>query len=131
MQDVPKIFRITIQVADIREGAAFYSELLGIEGRSVRGARHYFDCGTVILVILAPDGGAQPNPDDIYFSVANLEAVYARAKKLGRVAEGLVHGEPAGEILVRPWGERSFYAADPCGNELCFVDAGTVFTGVR
>jgi len=30
---------------------------------------------------------------------------------------------------VRPWGERSFYAHDPFGNPLCFVDATTIFTG--
>jgi hypothetical protein len=40
-----------------------------------------------------------------------------------------VHGTPAGEIVKRPWGERSFYAIDPTGNKLCFVDAATLFTG--
>jgi predicted enzyme related to lactoylglutathione lyase len=132
VQDVPKIFRITIQVADIDEAATFYSQLLGIEGRPIRGGRHYFDCGAVILALLAPGGaGAQSNPDDIYFSVTNLEAVYIRAKKLGCLAKREVHDEAAGGIVVRPWGERSFYAIDPYGNELCFVEAGTVFTGAR
>ena len=32
-------------------------------------------------------------------------------------------------MIVRPWGERSFYAFDPFGNGLCFVDETTVFTG--
>jgi hypothetical protein len=40
-----------------------------------------------------------------------------------------VHGEPAGAICKRPWGERSSYAVDPFGNPLCFVDRATVFTG--
>jgi hypothetical protein len=42
---------------------------------------------------------------------------------------GQTHDESAGEILTRPWGERSFYAEDPYGNLLCFVDERTVFTG--
>jgi hypothetical protein len=39
-----------------------------------------------------------------------------------------VHGEPAGEVKKRPWGERSFYVTDPWGNELCFVEDGTLYT---
>lgn len=41
--------------------------------------------------------------------------------------------QPNGTILrpiqTQPWGERSFYCADPFGNKLCFVDEKTVFTG--
>jgi hypothetical protein len=40
-----------------------------------------------------------------------------------------VHGEPGGEISVRPWGERSFYVDDPWGNSLCFVESGTGYPG--
>jgi hypothetical protein len=36
---------------------------------------------------------------------------------------------PGGGIVVRPWGERSFYAEDPWKNPLCFVEEGTVNTG--
>ena len=43
--------------------------------------------------------------------------------------DGRAHGESGGDIVVRPWGERSFYAADPFGNGLCFVDEKTLFTG--
>jgi hypothetical protein len=32
-------------------------------------------------------------------------------------------------MVVRPWGERSFYVKDPWGNGLCFVDEKTLFTG--
>jgi hypothetical protein len=28
-----------------------------------------------------------------------------------------------------PWGERSFYAEDPWGNPLCFVEEGTFYRG--
>ena len=41
----------------------------------------------------------------------------------------MVHGVPGGDINVKPWGERSFYANDPWGNPLCFVEAGTVYSG--
>jgi hypothetical protein len=39
-----------------------------------------------------------------------------------------VHGEPAGDIVTRHWGERCFYAVDPFGNGLCFSDERTLFT---
>jgi hypothetical protein len=52
-----------------------------------------------------------------------------RAAQLGCLDEGKVHGAPAGQPVVRPWGERSFYAADPWRNPLCFVEAGTAYTG--
>jgi len=48
--------------------------------------------------------------------------------------EGLLHEDPSspmGALVVRPWGERSFYARDPAGNALCFVDASTCFTGTE
>jgi len=132
MPESPQIFRVTVQVTDIMAAARFYSSLLGIEGRSIRGARYYFDCGPVILALVdLGDGSARPNPDDLYFSVTDLEAAHARASRLGCLAQGLVHGAAAGSIVVRPWGERSFYAVDPYGNELCFVETKTVFTGVR
>jgi catechol 2,3-dioxygenase-like lactoylglutathione lyase family enzyme len=119
-------------VTSIEAAARFYSSLLGIEGRSIRGARYYFDCGPVILALVGPgEGSARPNSDDLYFSVRDLAAVHARATRLECLAQGEVHGAAAGSIVVRPWGERSFYVVDPDGNELCFVEVGTVFTGRR
>ena len=38
-------------------------------------------------------------------------------------------GAPMGAVATRPWGERSFYARDPFGNGICFVDRESVFTG--
>lgn len=32
-------------------------------------------------------------------------------------------------IETQPWGERCFYAKDPFGNPICFVDERTVFLG--
>jgi len=95
----------------------------------VSKGRHYFDCGGVILACFDPraDGDgvdAVANPDHVYFAVANLEAVFERAR-------GLACREIEDQIAVRPWGERSFHAKDPFGNPICFVDEGTVFTGLR
>ncbi|MFN0009359.1 MAG: VOC family protein [Planctomycetota bacterium] len=132
MTDVPKLYRVILQVSDLDRAEEFYAKLLGAKGRRVHGSRHYFDCGPVILALVDPrnDGEkARPNPDHVYFSVKDLETVHARAKRLGCLSKDDVHGEPAGEMVERPWGERSFYARDPFGNPLCFVDEKTLFTG--
>ncbi len=132
MASTPALYRVILQVSDLDRAAAFYAELLGDPGRRIRGSRHYIDCGTVILALLDPtaDGEpARPNADYIYFSVEDLEAVHKRAVALDCLASEEVHGKPAGEIVTRPWGERSFYTTDPFGNGLCFVDERTLFTG--
>lgn len=126
-ENIPKIFRIILPVSDLARAMTFYSALLGVEGRHVGGGRVYFDCGAVILAFLESD--QPPNAEYVYFAVADLEEVYARAKELNSLADGEIHGAPAGEIVVRPWRERSFYARDPFGNGLCFVDENTLFTG--
>ena len=126
-----RLFRIVLQVEGLERSAAFYGTLLGDPGRSVGGGRHYFDCGGVILALLDPGEGRKPLPDHVYFAVDDLEACHARAQAAGALAAWDVHGAPAGEIVRRPWGERSFYAVDPSGNRLCFVDETTLFTGPR
>jgi catechol 2,3-dioxygenase-like lactoylglutathione lyase family enzyme len=133
----PRLFRVIVPVADIERGAAFYTELLGIQGQRVSGGRHYFDCGGVILALLSPQGDgdageARPLPDHVYFAVADLEACHARAAALDCLSSEVGDGGLAmGEIQVRPWGERSFYVHDPLGTPLCFVDETTLFTGRR
>jgi predicted enzyme related to lactoylglutathione lyase len=128
-----KLFRIILQVDDLDKAAAFYAKLLDDPGRRIpRASRHYIDCGPVILALVDVKAGgeeAKPLPDYIYFAVGNLEKVYARANELGCLSSADVHGASAGEMVVRPWGERSFYVADPWGNGLCFVDENTLFTG--
>jgi len=48
---------------------------------------------------------------------------------LGRdVADERQGTDPAGTVKKRPWGERSFYVVDPWGNDLCFVEDGTLYT---
>lgn len=123
------IYRIIVPVSDSEKAVKFYSELFGDAGRAVGGGRHYFDCGQVILAIL--ENNKEPLSEYIYFAVDDLESVYEKARNLNCLSASEVHGEPAGEIIVRPWGERCFYAYDPFGNGLCFVDEKTLFTGRR
>jgi catechol 2,3-dioxygenase-like lactoylglutathione lyase family enzyme len=132
MNDIPMLYRTVLQVSDMDRAVEFYTKLLGIEGRSIRGARHYFDCGPVILALVNVTAGginAKSAPDNLYFSVNDLEAVFERAKELDCLTDKDVHDDPAGEIVTRPWGERCFYVEDPFGNPLCFVDSKTLFTG--
>lgn len=132
MADDPKLFRVMLEVADLNAAVEFYSKLLGIEGRVLRGSRAYFDCGAVILAIIDPTPGdiePTPNVGDAYFSVKDLEKVHARARELDCLSKEEVHDESAGEIVTRPWGERSFYVKDPWGNGLCFVGEKTLYTG--
>jgi len=126
-ENSPAIFRIFVPVSDLRSATAFYARLFGNAGREIRGGRHYFDCRGVILAVVENSGS--PIADHIYFSVNDLEVIFERAKDLACLEQTEVHGSPAGEIVFRPWGERCFYARDPFGNGLCFVDETTLFTG--
>lgn len=131
----PRLFRVLLPAKDLAESRRFYEALLGVAGREVAGGRVYFDCGPVILGVLDHSGSTGPLPtpaEAFYFATDALEEVHRRAVSLGGTASGSIHGDPAnpmGEIGVRPWGERSFYAVDPSGNALCFVDSRTLFTG--
>jgi predicted enzyme related to lactoylglutathione lyase len=123
-----KLFRVILPVSDVLAAEKFYSHLLFTPGKRVSPGRHYFDCGGTILACYDPQADGDktkfsPNPDHIYFAADDLEATYSRAKSAG--CQWL---EPA--IKTRPWGERSFYAKDPFGNPICFVDSKTLFTGI-
>ena len=132
----PLLYRIILQVDNLDKAEEFYGKLLGDRGRRIpRGSRHYIDCGPVILALVDVNGegipGLQPKPlpDYIYFAVNDVEAVYQRAQESQCLSTEDVHGDSAGALVKRPWGERSFYVHDPWGNGLCFVDENTLFTG--
>ena len=124
----PRLFRLNVEVADADAAATFYGQLLALPARKQAGARVYVTAGAVTLQIVQMP---QPQlvPKALYFAVDDVDAVHARAAKLSCLSDGDVHGTPAGEVVVRPWGERSFYCDDPWGNPLCFVDAATIYPG--
>src|SRR5262245_22183523 len=115
--DVPSLFRLNIEVGDIDRAAEFYGELLGLEGRKQAGSRCYFTTGPVTLQVVDTTqvGGPHTAAKALYFTVNDLDSIHDRAEKLDCLSGEDVHGTPAGDIVVRPWGERSFYADDPWG----------------
>ena len=125
-----KLFRVILPVADVDAAARFYGHVFGIEGRRVSPGRHYFDCGGVILACYDPvsdgddagNGWTLHDNQYLYFSVPDLETVRARVVEAG--------GRNVTEIETMPWGERMFYAEDPAGGRVSFVDRNTLFTGV-
>jgi predicted enzyme related to lactoylglutathione lyase len=129
--DVPQFFRLNVEVGNLDAGVAFYSKLLAMQGRRQGGSRCYFQCGPVTLSMLDVSSVRQPHPAPkaLYFTVENLERAFERAKALGCLSAEDVHDSPGGGIVVRPWGERSFYAEDPWKNPICFVEEGTVYRG--
>src|SRR5215813_3551658 len=129
--DIPSLFRLNVEVGNLDEAAEFYEKLFGMEGRRQAGARVYFTCGGVTLQVVDMSSQGKPHPaaKALYFTVKDLDAVFARAKALGCLSKEDVHGVSGGTISVRPWGERSFYAEDQWKNPLCLVEAGTIYPG--
>ena len=129
--DVPTLFRVTLEVGNLDDAAAFYARLFNTPGQRHPGARHYFQCGSVVVAVLDPTQGGltpTPGPKSLYFAVRDLDAAHQRAAALNALAPYAVHGESAGDVVTRPWGERSFYVVDPWGNDLCFVAEGSLYT---
>ena len=128
---VPQFFRLNVEVGDLQSAISFYTTLMGIQGRKQAGSRCYFECGPVTLQVLDVSSSHEPHPAPkaLYFTVNNLEEVYERAKSLKCLSAEDVHEASGSGIVVRPWGERSFYVQDPWKNPLCFVEEGTVYTG--
>ena len=129
--DVPQFFRLNVEVGSLDAAEKFYGKLLDVQGRRQAGSRVYFECGPVTLQVVDVSSARPPHPaaKALYFTVRDLDAAFARAKALGCLSRETVHDAPGGGIVVRPWGERSFYAEDAWKNPLCFVEEGTVYTG--
>jgi len=130
-KDNPQLFRLNVEVGDLKAAIGFYTKLFGVVGRQQAGSRCYFEAGPVTLQVLDVSSMRQPHPipKALYFTVNDLDAAFERAKSLRCLARDDVHDDPGGGIAVRPWGERSFYAQDPWHNPICFVEEGTVYTG--
>ena len=126
--DRPRLARVAVYVADIERAVDVYEVVLGVAPERVGPGRVYFTCDGAILVCVDPvaeghGGKPRPNAAPIYFAVGDLETTYVRAVNAGL--------DVVGAPTVQPWGERSFYAGDPSGNRLCFVDAATLYEGPK
>lgn len=100
-KDIPKLFRVILPVNNVDVAASFYENLLSLKGKRVSSVRHYFDCNGTILACFDPraygdDFDLKPNPDHLYFSVNDLEAVFDRAVLIG--------AKILSPIGKRPWG---------------------------
>src|SRR5262245_53795193 len=126
---VARLYRVILPVGDIERAARFYSQVFETPGKRVSPGRHYFDCAGTILACYDPaadgdkpeDGCRLHSHQYLYFAVPDLEAVHGRVHKAGGTLDSA--------IQTMPWGERLFYARDPFGGLLCFVDEKTLFTG--
>jgi tRNA (guanine37-N1)-methyltransferase len=119
------LFRVIMPVPDVDRGATFYGQMLGQPGERVAPERHYFRCGGTILALVNPSGHDvqfRPNVEHVYFAVPDLRERYVLARKAGCAWL-------EDKISRRVWGEKSFYARDPFGNPICFVDERTVYSG--
>src|ERR1700734_485040 len=122
-----RLYRVILPVSDIAEAERFYSRLLGMAGKRVSPGRHYFDCGGTILACYEPGADGDSTQESwkfhpmqyLYFAVPNLEEALARVKAAGGTIDD--------DIASMPWGERMFYARDPLGSLISFVDERTVF----
>ena len=123
------LYRVIHPVRDIEVAADFFSAVLGTAGERVSPGRHYFECGSTILACYDPvadgddagDGWRHHGNQYLYFAVPDLDATCRAVAEVG--------GEITADIETMPWGERIFYALDPSGNPISFVDESTVFTG--
>jgi len=123
------LYRVINPVSDIEVATRFYAAVLQTAGERVSPGRHYFECGGTILACYDPaaDGdeagrGWHHHANQyLYFAVADLDAALARVVQAG--------GEITAQIATMPWGERIFYAVDPGGAPISFVDQATTFTG--
>lgn len=123
-----KLYRVIFPVNDIDKAEGFYAEILNQKGARVSPGRHYFDVGGTILACYDPKADGDEHGmwefhenQYVYIAVDDLIAVRNKMKTLAC--------KSLGEIQEMPWGETLFYANDPFGNPICFVDETTVFTG--
>lgn len=125
----PRLYRVIHPVPDIESAVEFYANVLQMSGLRVSDGRHYFNLGGAILAVYDPAADGDESAEwkhhpfqYIYIGVADLEAALQRAREAGASILG-------SGIETMPWGERLFYAKDPFGNPICFVDDATLFLG--
>ena len=127
-----QLYRVILPVTDIKAAAAFYGAIFGDPGHRVSRGRHYFGAPGQGAILACYDPTADGDPvgegwrfhshQYFYFSVPDLAATLIAARQAG--------AKDITPIEKMPWGETAFYAVDPFDNRICFVAAGTEFTGL-
>ncbi|WP_410563479.1 VOC family protein [Amycolatopsis sp. cmx-4-61] len=122
-----RVFRLIQPVDDIEVAVAFYAAVFADPGERIAVNRHYFTCGGVVLACVeAPPEHREPRPRKdpriVYLAVDDVEETFRRVQAAGpRWLDDAIE--------TQFWGERSFYADDPSGNPLCFVQEDTRYLG--
>lgn len=122
-----RLYRVILPVGDIEKAVGFYEELFEQPGMRVSPGRHYFDLGGTILACYDPhtdgdelgEGWKFHENQYVYIAVDYLAEIYSKLKP------ELIESE----IEKMPWGETLFYARDPFGNPICFVEEDSIFLG--
>ena len=121
-----RLHRILLPVHDIDAASSFYGAVFGEPGERVAVNRHYFDGGGVVVGLHDPmqDTAIVPLSEIVYLSMDEpLDFVRDRWTAGGATLDQ--------DVRTYDWGETSFYGRDPWGNQLCFIAAGTEFSGGR
>ncbi len=122
------LYRVILPVTNIDRAAEFYGHILGTKGIRVSEGRHYFNLGGTVLACYDPNADGDDKGEGwrhhanqyIYISTSVLRTVFDELS-----SKQLVDSS----IETMPWGETLFYAKDPFGNPICFVQEGTEFKG--
>ena len=124
------LYRIILPVKSIDVAEKFYSIVLKDSGERISPGRHYFNCDGTILACYDPvadedglnDGWQHHFNQYLYFAVPDLDETLKLVQGSG--------GKVKAGIETMPWGEKMFYAEDPFGNPIAFVDKDTLFLGM-
>ena len=75
-----RVFRIAVPTRNIAKARRFYEEVLGVDADDTVPTRLYFHCGDVIVALIdwSVEGRSEfaPIPDNLYFAVDDIEAVF-------------------------------------------------------
>ena len=133
----PSLRSVVLPTSSMGRSEGFFEELLGVEADTSIPNRHFFLLDDCQLSLVDPREHAKSheleatpfraNPETVYIAVDDLDAAWERAQKIGMQA---LHDDDVQQgIHTYPWGERSFYGLDPCGNPISLVDEANLYLG--
>src|SRR5262249_50045970 len=120
-----RVTRVLIRVPDIERAVSFYDQALGTAGKRVSPGRCHYALGGFELACYDPAADGDLHDAEKGRPFGQFAGAVADRKG---ACEGV--GDGGGHIhqpiSIKLWGERIFYATDPFGNRLCFLDEATV-----